>query len=288
MVKPDKAAKKPEKAVKEKKMGSLAKRTLAALVMLPVVIGALWVGYPFIDVLALIVGSLLAWEWANMASTRNSSAYMGAYIIALAVALLVYDTTALVSAIILASLYVWFKASKEEHRYILTLGVPYISIGVGSLLWIYHDVFIYHPYDFYMTLWFMLMVWAMDIGGYIVGCNLKGPKLAPKISPNKTWSGLIGGIVFAVAASTIYFYLLSFPGVIKIDSNSQIFFAVLGGVIAAVSQIGDLIESAIKRRLGLKDSSNLIPGHGGVFDRIDGLIFAAPFVYWLFAYALWY
>lgn len=279
---------KPKEEVKEKKMGTLAKRTLAALVMLPVVIGTLWVGYPFIDVLALVVGALLSWEWANMASNRNSSSYMGAYIVSLAVALLVYDTLAMVSAIILASLYVWFKSAKEEHRYILTLGVPYISIGIGSLLWIYHDVFIYHPYDFYMTLWFMLMVWAMDIGGYIVGCNLKGPKLAPKISPNKTWSGLIGGIVFAVAASTIYFYVLSLLNVVKVDAKSQMFFAILGGIIAGVSQIGDLIESAIKRRLGLKDSSNLIPGHGGVFDRIDGLIFAAPIVYWLFAYALGY
>ena len=130
------------------------------------------------------------------------------------------------------------------------------------------------------------MVWAMDIGGFIIGCNLKGPKLAPKISPNKTWSGLIGGIVFAMVASYLYIWLLAELSVIKVDDNTQTFFVVLGGIIAAVSQIGDLIESAIKRKLGVKDSSSLIPGHGGVFDRVDGLIFAAPFVYWLFAYGL--
>ena len=124
----------------------------------------------------------------------------------------------------------------------------------------------------------------MDVGAYIVGTNLKGPKLAPSISPNKTWSGLIGGIVLAIAVSEFYFYFLEKAGVVISNVNVEIFFALFSGLVAAVSQIGDLIESAIKRHLGLKDSSNLIPGHGGVFDRIDGLIFAAPFVYFLLAY----
>ncbi|MBQ2811080.1 MAG: phosphatidate cytidylyltransferase [Alphaproteobacteria bacterium] len=269
-----------------KKLGSLAKRILTALVMLPVAIGALWVGYPFVDVLALIVGVLLAWEWANMVSNKTPLTYLAAYITSLAVSLFVYDTPMIVSTMVLVSFFVWVKAKSEEHRNLLTLGVAYISIGVGSLLWIYHGILVHHPYNFYMTLWFFIMVWAMDIGGFIVGCNLKGPKLAPKISPNKTWSGLIGGIVFAMAASYLYIWLLAEFSVIKIDNNTQTFFVVLGGIIAAVSQIGDLIESAIKRKLGVKDSSALIPGHGGVFDRVDGLIFAAPFVYWLFAYGL--
>ncbi|MBE6451058.1 MAG: phosphatidate cytidylyltransferase [Alphaproteobacteria bacterium] len=269
-----------------KKLGSLAKRILTALVMLPVAIGALWVGYPFVDVLALIVGVLLAWEWANMVSNKTPLTYLAAYITSLAVSLFVYDTPMIVSTMVLVSFFVWVKAKSEEHHNLLTLGVAYISIGVGSLLWIYHGILVHHPYNFYMTLWFFIMVWAMDIGGFIVGCNLKGPKLAPKISPNKTWSGLIGGIVFAMAASYLYIWLLAEFSVIKIDNNTQTFFVVLGGIIAAVSQIGDLIESAIKRKLGVKDSSALIPGHGGVFDRVDGLIFAAPFVYWLFAYGL--
>ena len=270
-----------------KKSGSLVKRVLAAIVMLPVVIGALWAGYPFVDVLTLIVGVLLAWEWGNMIPSRNASTYTAAYIISLAVSLLIYDMSMVATAIVLVSLYVWLKARNEQHRYLLTLGVPYISIGIGALLWLYRDVFIYHPYNFYMTLWFFIMVWAMDIGGYAIGSTVKGPKLAPKISPNKTWAGLIGGILFAIVASLSYFGVMSMLNVMNVNASAQTFFAVLGGIIAAVSQIGDLIESAIKRKLGLKDSSNLIPGHGGVFDRVDGLIFAAPFVCWLFAYGLW-
>ena len=119
----------------------------------------------------------------------------------------------------------------------------------------------------------MFVVWGVDIGGYIVGSTVKGPKLAPKISPNKTWSGLLGGILLAVAVS--YGVMVLF----KVSPQVSAYYLIMAGIIAAIAQVGDLIESYIKRRLNLKDSSNLIPGHGGIFDRIDGLIFAAPFAY---------
>lgn len=273
--------------LKTKKQGTLIKRILAALVMLPVVIGALWAGYPYVDALIVLAGALLAWEWGNMAARSNSSAYVAAYVFSLSVAVLVYNSAFIWAVIALTTLFVWLKAKGESHRKLLTLGVAYISIGIGSLSWIYHEVFTIHPYNFYMTLWFCLMVWMMDIGGYFVGSTLKGPKMAPKISPNKTWSGLIGGVVFAMVASGLYVKALSLANIV-FTGDEQMVFAVLGGLVAAISQIGDLIESAIKRHLGIKDSSNIIPGHGGVFDRVDGLMFAAPIVYWVFAYGLWY
>lgn len=271
---------------KMKKTSSLLKRTLAALVMLPLVVGALRAGYPYIYALILIVGSMLAWEWGNMVKNRASSVYTSIYIVCLAITVLIYDAMVVLGVIVLGTLLVWLRAKNEDHRRLLTLGVPYISVGVGSLAWMYDALFAY-PYNFYLTLWFCLMVWSMDIGGYFVGSTLKGPKLAPKISPNKTWSGLLGGILLAAAVSQIYFYLIvtfSDIYIVSLDVRTQTLFCVVGGIIAAISQIGDLIESAIKRHLGLKDSSNLIPGHGGVFDRIDGLIFAAPFVYVLFEF----
>jgi len=270
------------------KTNTFTKRTLTALLMLPVVVGALWFGYPYVDILALIVGVLLSWEWAEMVPSRKPIFYFGAYVLSLAVSIFVYNTHAVVLMIIFTSLLVYYKSRKEKEIFLLTLGVPYISIGVGSLMWMYHDIFAYAPYNFYMTLWFLLTVWAMDVGAYIVGSNLKGPKLAPTISPNKTWSGLIGGILLAIAVSEVFFRILATYKLVRIDAGTEIIFAVLAGLVAAISQIGDLIESAIKRHLNLKDSSDLIPGHGGVFDRIDGLIFAAPIVYFLFAYALWY
>jgi len=274
---------------KSKKTSSLVKRVLAALVMLPVVIGALLFGYPYTDILTLLVGVLLSWEWSSMVPSRKPTTYFGAYVLSLSVSIFLYSTHAIVLTILVATIFVFLKARKEKERFLLTLGVPYISIGLGSLMWMYHGIFAYGPYNgFYMMMWFLLMVWAMDVGAFIVGTNLKGPKLAPAISPNKTWSGLIGGLVLAIAVSEIYFYAFEYFGLVRVDQNTEIFFGVLGGLIALLSQVGDLIESAIKRHLGVKDSSDLIPGHGGVFDRVDGLIFVAPFVYWLFTYGFGY
>ena len=236
------------------KKSSLFKRVATALVLAPLTIALIYAGSPWINVLALVFGAMLSWEWAHMVPNRNAPFYATAYTASLSAAVLLNCPAAVAAVVAGASLLVWFKARGEERRNLLTLGVPYISVG---------------------TLWFQIMVWCVDIGGYVVGCNLKGPKLAPKISPNKTWSGLIGGVVFSVAASVVFSHLFS------LHANA-LFYAVFGGVIAVIAQIGDLVESYIKRSIGIKDSSNLIPGHGGVFDRVDGLIFTAPLV------ALWF
>jgi len=109
-------------------------------------------------------------------------------------------------------------------------------------------------------------VWATDIFAYFVGRAIGGPKLAPRISPGKTWSGAIGGAVAAIIAGTAVVW--------SFFSADDLRIPVLALVLSVCSQIGDLFESFIKRRFGVKDSSHLIPGHGGVMDRVDGLIFA--------------
>ncbi|MCQ2734743.1 MAG: phosphatidate cytidylyltransferase [Alphaproteobacteria bacterium] len=297
-----------------RKFGAITKRVLAAIVMIPIAIEALYVGSPLIEVLAIIAGGLLSWEWANMlALTETKSHYVTAFIVSLAISIWTYNFSVILPMIAVITLVVWLIAEKEKFRGLLTLGVPYISIGVSSLVWIYRS---FDPsegnfdprynYSFIMTLWFFLMVWSMDVGGLVVGCNLRGPKLAPKISPNKTWSGLCGGILLAVSVSIIFIYwcteIMEIPSYdfskfryISLSHNSwrvrwnidnQMLFAILAILLAVLAQIGDLIESAIKRKVGVKDSSKLIPGHGGIFDRIDGLIFAAPFMYLFFTYML--
>lgn len=255
------------------KKSSLYKRIVTALLLTPLTIAVLYAGHPYLNVLALIFGSMLAWEWANMVPNKGSSFYTAAYTAALAAAVLMTCPYAIAGVIIGAAALVWVKAKGEARRNLLTLGVLYISVGIGSLVWLYNVV------GFVTTLWFLIMVWSVDVGGYVVGCNLKGPKLAPKISPNKTWSGLIGGVLFSVIASIIFSFIFG-------SHANVVFYAVFGGVIAVIAQIGDLVESYIKRSLGIKDSSNLIPGHGGVFDRVDGLIFAAPLVVLWFKFGL--
>lgn len=271
-------------------LNSLQKRILTSLVMIPIAIGALRSGHPYVDILIFAVGALLSWEWSNMVPSKNQTTYAICYTFALGCSLLVFNRIVLFSIIGVVTLFLYLKAKNEEHRKLITLGVPYISIGVGSLYWLYYifDTFGSLPGEkgsFVMTLWFMLMVWSVDIGGYVVGSSFKGPKLAPKISPNKTWSGLIGGVILAAAVSFIYMYATKNIFDLTMPLSEQFKFAQLAVFIAIIAQIGDLIESAIKRHLGIKDSSSLIPGHGGVFDRIDGLIFAAPFVYYFFYFS---
>lgn len=255
------------------KVNSIIKRIITALVLIPVTIGVMYAGFPYIQIMILLFGGMLAWEWANMVPNRKTSVYGIAYALSMAAAVLFPSAVGAAIVVLGAAVLVWFKAAGEERRGLLTLGVFYISVGIGSLIWLYETV------GFLDTLWFVLMVWSVDTGGYLVGSTLKGPKLAPKISPNKTWSGLIGGVSLAVLASVAYSCAAA-------SHENIAFYAVLGGIIAVIAQIGDLVESHIKRTLQIKDSSNLIPGHGGVFDRVDGLIFTAPLVFLLFKYGV--
>jgi len=268
-------------------LSSLQKRVLTSLIMIPLVIGALKYGHPYVDIFVYLVGVMLSWEWSSMVPNKRANVYAICFAFALGSSILIQNTVILALSIAITTAFVYIKAKDEKHRHLLTLGVPYISVGVGSLYWMYYlfDAFGSIPGEkgsFVMTLWFILMVWSVDIGGYAIGPIFKGPKLAPHISPNKTWSGLMGGVILAVAVSFIYMWFTGKVFDLPMPMKTQLKFAQLGAAVALIAQIGDLIESAIKRHLNIKDSSSLIPGHGGVFDRIDGLIFAAPVVYCYF------
>ena len=239
-------------------------RTLTALIMAPIAIAGLYFGYPYVVLMLLGIGALLSWEWSTMTSNEKPTIYAIIYTVSMSVAVMLNSWLGIGIALLFCTLLVCFKSKGEQHRGLLILGVPYVTLGIGSLMWIYY-ITAFH------ILCFVLMIWATDIGGYVFGKTIKGPKLAPKISPNKTWAGLVGGVLLAAAVSFAY------TSWWQINYNWE--FAAAAAVVAVVSQIGDLAESKIKRIAGVKDSSNLIPGHGGVFDRMDGLMFAAPFVF---------
>lgn len=145
----------------------------------------------------------------------------------------------------------------------LLMGVLYIAMTCWALWRLRLD-----PEWGRMTLfWLLAVVWGADTGGYVFGMTLKGPKLAPAISPNKTWSGFLGGtLVSALGGWAVVSYM-------KGDAGLEI--ALFSAAIGVSSQAGDLFESWIKRRFGVKDSGSIIPGHGGLFDRVDGLVAAA-------------
>lgn len=142
-------------------------------------------------------------------------------------------------------------------------GVLYAGLPVVALGWIRGD----EPLGFLATLFVLLSVIVTDVGAYASGRSLGGPKLWPAVSPNKTWSGLIGGVLAASIAGGLFAWLSG--------TGSASWLAGLGLVLGLVAQGGDLAESALKRHFGVKDSSNLIPGHGGVMDRMDGIVTAS-------------
>ncbi len=158
----------------------------------------------------------------------------------------------------------WMEITKSatDQKKWRTIGFFYILIPVFSVIQI-------RLYDADILFWMFAIIWTTDIFAYFSGKIFGGAKLAPKISPNKTWSGLIGG----VTASMMIGFVSSF-----MFSGGVLFFVFVSALIAVIEQASDLFESKIKRIFGVKDSGNIIPGHGGVLDRLDGMMFVAPFV----------
>lgn len=144
-------------------------------------------------------------------------------------------------------------------------GSLYIVLAVLAAFWIRHDA----RAGLATFLWLLAAVWATDIFAFFAGRAIGGRKLAPVISPNKTWSGLAGGVTAAALVSIAFAHLAG---------TSMAWLALWGALVAVAAQTGDLLESAMKRRFGVKDSGHLIPGHGGILDRVDGLLSALLFV----------
>lgn len=263
--------------MEKSKLNSFLKRLATSLVLVPAVVYCIVTRYPALELLFLLGAVLLSWEWANMMPNKRPSFYALSYFFVAVVTLIVGAFRASVVSMLAALALAFVKSKGEKHRWLLLLGIPYISIGLGAI----GEISVL--YGSQMVLWYVFLIWAVDVGGYVFGCTIKGPKLAPKISPNKTWAGLIGGMILASAVS---FAACWYFGVRAADILAG--YVIMAALLAVIAQIGDLIESAIKRHLGLKDSSNMIPGHGGIFDRVDGLIFAAPFAVLLLRSMSWF
>jgi len=192
-------------------------RVVSAVVLGPLLLAAVWFGFPWIDLVAAIAAPLMIGEWLRL--TRGRPLARGLFIL--------YSIAALL-----------------------------------ALLWLRHQP----GFGRETILWILACVWATDIGAYFIGSTAGGAKLAPSISPSKTWSGLVGGICASAVVSALCTLIF--------DAGDTIVLALTGAAIAVVAQAGDLLESAAKRRAGVKDSGRIIPGHGGILDRIDGLIAA--------------
>lgn len=252
-------------------------RVLSALVLAPLAVLAVYLGGWIFCALIILAGLLMLWEWQGITERKSSGlllAVAAATLILCAVLVKQSYPVAAVSAAGAGLLVVGVTACLLRRRVIWpVLGLLYVLVPCLSVLWIRA----FPEIGFAICIWMFTIVWATDIGGYIVGASVGGPKLMPRISPKKTWSGLLGGIVMAGTVSAVIGLWFDFA------ITAKGLFVIAGG-LAVVAQAGDLVESALKRHFGVKDSGHLIPGHGGIMDRVDGLVPVLPVV----AAGLWF
>lgn len=245
---------------------NLGLRVASAAVLAPGIVAAAWFGgWPYLVVIAIGV-ALLAIEWGGMsapvAPTRVAAAVAAAVLIAVFVG---YrgDFIWAWGAIALTATGAGVIARGVSERPADTAyGVLYIAPAALCLVWLRQT-----DQGHWWTLMLFAGTWAADVGAFAVGSTLKGPKLWPRFSPNKTWSGFLGGLVAATAVGALMAALPAFR-------LNLVAAALIGLSVGLATMAGDLWESAIKRRFGVKDSGDLIPGHGGLLDRVDGLMFA--------------
>ncbi|MFC7050575.1 phosphatidate cytidylyltransferase [Emcibacter nanhaiensis] len=250
-------------------MNNLLLRILSALVMLPVAIALILYGGWVYTAVILLLSVLILQEW-NMITTGGWKTPLffvqAALVLALGVSLKLFGSVSLIDLLVfLNAILLTAILSKKDFKFAVAGGF-YALLPALSLIWLRE----YLPGGAYIILWAMILVWSMDTGAYFAGKKIGGPRMSPKISPNKTWAGLIGGAILALITGTVSARYFGFQPLYQ--------FVIISVVLAVWSQIGDLAESAVKRKFKVKDSGAIIPGHGGILDRVDGILFVMPVV----------
>ena len=245
-------------------------RVLAALVLAPLTIAVAYVGGWLWALLVTLVSIGLFAEWLMVVGAGSAAltgagtiviAMMGASVAfgALKTAVIVGCVGGAIITLIARGKFVW-----------AATGFAYAAAALLASILVRKDL----AHGFAALMFVLLVVWATDIGGYFAGRGIGGPKLWPRVSPKKTWAGAFGGFAASLAVAT---------GFATFGIGRAVPLLLVSAVLSVVSQAGDLFESAVKRRFGVKDSSHLIPGHGGLLDRLDGFV-AAILVAWIIGF----
>lgn len=242
----------------ERRFSQLGQRLLTAAVLIPTGLFVVWSGGWWLAAACAVFGAIMAWEWAGMCGHPRGG-FLGAAAALFCMALPL-DAPLVLAALAAFGVVLTFgsRAGDLRIRAVSALGWVYVTAMAASL-WTLRE----GPWDGRsVALYFMAFVWASDAAAYFVGRGLGGPRLLPQESPNKTWSGALGALLFTGVCGF---------AAADIEGVSAILWILAGLALSATAQAGDLFESGLKRRFKVKDSSNLLPGHGGVMDRVDGL-----------------
>jgi phosphatidate cytidylyltransferase len=217
-------------------------------------------------VLMFVIAAAMSWEWGSMVRGPMPDTGMIVHILAILMAaiLTALDMAGLgIAATVVGAIAVAALAFGAGRAQLSGVGVFYTGLPIVALGWLRGD----EPLGFLAALFVLLAVVVTDVAAFIAGRTIGGPKLWPEVSPNKTWSGLIGGVAAAAVAGVLFAWVSG--------TGSPLWLASLGLVMGLIAQGGDLAESALKRHFGLKDAGDLIPGHGGFMDRMDGIVTAS-------------
>lgn len=246
------------------KSSDLPVRAGVGLALIAVAALALWAGGAFFWLLTVVAALLMMSEWADLGRATPRQKRLAQFALFVPLCLMAPPSIILetrdwfvVGLLAGAAFFTVIVTRRRE----LALGTLYCGVPVLALVVLRRQ----HE-GIGWTLWALALVWATDIGAYFAGRAIGGPKLWPAISPNKTWAGLAGGVVTATLFGLAMHKLVGLPWRMTLATP----------VLAVLAQGGDLYESWLKRRAGVKDSGTLLPGHGGVMDRLDGLVPVAP------------
>lgn len=242
-------------------------RTLSSAVLIPAVLLDVWLGDIWFHLFIALLAVMMAHEWTNIVHDRSSAQFAlhaaGALCGAFLPLSLGWAATLVVIAVISIMSATLAVIQNRNARIWVVAGVAYVGLPAMAFVILRGE----SAAGMLTIMWLLAVVWAADICAYFAGRLIGGPKLAPGISPKKTWAGLLGAIAGGIASGIAVGYGAGLASLIPLG--------LLGGVLAVVEQLGDLFESALKRHYGVKDSGRLIPGHGGVLDRVDGLVAAS-------------
>lgn len=248
--------------------GGVMVRVASAAVLAPIVLGAGWLGGPVFAGLALVAGVIMAWEWTRLVGGAGRTQvmlalYTAAVIVACAGAYGGYvNETAAATALFAVTAFVVAPRQGRRSGALFACGVAYVTLPLIAFITLRGDP----GWGLWCVVWLLVLIWTTDTAAFFAGRAIGGPKLAPAISPKKTWSGACAGTAAACAAGLIFAWSLGLPNMWIVGLASV--------VLSVLGQGGDLLESALKRRFGVKDAGNVIPGHGGMLDRLDSLVVA--------------
>jgi len=265
-------------------VNNLATRSLTAVFFVIAMVGSALLGQTVFSVLLLIIAILSLNEFVSIISNDKVQPSLWpvlvvgglTYGIFAAHAMGLIEAKGLLFVIpfifILFIIELWRNKTNPFANIAISLaGITYISLPLGLLMYFFDPLVLSGPYHYGIVLGYLLILWLNDTGAYFVGSLIGRHKLFERISPGKTWEGSAGGALFALLTAWGLSFVYHQLGMMQ--------WLILSVIIVITGTLGDLVESMLKRSLGIKDSGNILPGHGGMLDRFDAVLLSAPFVF---------